>query len=488
MTTSPNQEPRVLKPLRGVVVQSLKRPFCGFCGLGFWKAGWPAKKLNHRNLVQGKVFPCQSWFWTKNGHCCQRIRNEFGLFCFVFLGGGLGVGPREKVPCQVELWTKSGICVAYLELGPLLFFVCFGVGGGREGGGGPLPEPILNQKWPLLSEKIEKNLGLGGWSPEGIALQGGIAEIVLQIDLRCATWVFAVSCLLWFLIYLTVAYHLPHGGIWSTNVVVAYDLPYGGLWSTCSGLWSTFFGPFCSPVARLVLGEHWGRWYAITSKLREILSHYVKNWGISHGGLWSTQRAHKPSFTTPCGGSWSTSMLHLVGTSSTTPQTGPDILLRKGSPQDDGQKKKEVGTNSPLAKPCLSLLSDVCSIVMLHHASAKKIVQLVGVTHSRHDQKAQMSINVCSRDLVCAPPENCAVWVQIITGSLFIIENVLPKNYRNRYRLEIRMNSFNYHYRYRLASAVTPSFPLIPRYHFESHFEWICQSFHYRYRLEMFLN
>ena len=32
------------------------------------------------------------------------------------------------------------------------------------------------------------------------------------------------------------------------------------------------------------------------------------------------------------------------------------------------------------------------------------------------------------------------VWVKMITGSLVIIENLFPQNYRYRYRLEIRMN------------------------------------------------
>ena len=48
-----------------------------------------------------------------------------------------------------------------------------------------------------------------------------------------------------------------------------------------------------------------------------------------------------------------------------------------------------------------------------------------------------------------------AVRVKIITGSLVTIENLFPQNNRYRYRLEIRMHSFNCHYRHRL---VTPSF------------------------------
>ena len=45
------------------------------------------------------------------------------------------------------------------------------------------------------------------------------------------------------------------------------------------------------------------------------------------------------------------------------------------------------------------------------------------------------------------------VRVKIVTGSLVIIENLLPENYRYRYRLEIRMN---YHYRYRLGPRSHP--------------------------------
>ena len=45
------------------------------------------------------------------------------------------------------------------------------------------------------------------------------------------------------------------------------------------------------------------------------------------------------------------------------------------------------------------------------------------------------------------------VRVKIITGSLVILENLLPENYRSRYRLEIRMN---YHYHYRLGARSHP--------------------------------
>ena len=41
----------------------------------------------------------------------------------------------------------------------------------------------------------------------------------------------------------------------------------------------------------------------------------------------------------------------------------------------------------------------------------------------------------------------------MITGSLVILENLFPENYRYRYRLEIRMN---YHYRYRLGPRSRP--------------------------------
>ena len=42
------------------------------------------------------------------------------------------------------------------------------------------------------------------------------------------------------------------------------------------------------------------------------------------------------------------------------------------------------------------------------------------------------------------------VRVKIITGSFVTLEKNFPRNDRSRYRLEIRMNSFNYHYRFRL--------------------------------------
>ena len=45
---------------------------------------------------------------------------------------------------------------------------------------------------------------------------------------------------------------------------------------------------------------------------------------------------------------------------------------------------------------------------------------------------------------------------QIITGSLVTLENLFPQNSRYRYRLEIRMNSFNYHYSYRLGVRSHP--------------------------------
>ena len=45
------------------------------------------------------------------------------------------------------------------------------------------------------------------------------------------------------------------------------------------------------------------------------------------------------------------------------------------------------------------------------------------------------------------------VRVKIITGSLVILGNLFPENYRYRYRLEIRMN---FHYRYRLGVRSHP--------------------------------
>ena len=37
-------------------------------------------------------------------------------------------------------------------------------------------------------------------------------------------------------------------------------------------------------------------------------------------------------------------------------------------------------------------------------------------------------------------PKTITVQVKIITGSLVILENLFPQNYRYRYRLEIRRN------------------------------------------------
>ena len=44
----------------------------------------------------------------------------------------------------------------------------------------------------------------------------------------------------------------------------------------------------------------------------------------------------------------------------------------------------------------------------------------------------------------------------LLPQSCYSFENVFPKNYRYRYRLEIRMNSFDYHYRYRLGVRSHP--------------------------------
>ena len=65
--------------------------------------------------------------------------------------------------------------------------------------------------------------------------------------------------------------------------------------------------------------------------------------------------------------------------------------------------------------------------------------------------------------------KSLTVRVKIITGSLVILENLFPKNYRYRYCLEIPMNSLITITVTVLASAVTPAFPLIPNYHLESY-------------------
>ena len=49
---------------------------------------------------------------------------------------------------------------------------------------------------------------------------------------------------------------------------------------------------------------------------------------------------------------------------------------------------------------------------------------------------------------------------KIITGSLVIPENLLPPNCRYCYRREIRMNSFNFHYLYRLGVHSHPFIPI----------------------------
>ena len=77
------------------------------------------------------------------------------------------------------------------------------------------------------------------------------------------------------------------------------------------------------------------------------------------------------------------------------------------------------------------------------------------------------------------------VRVKIITGSLVIPENLLPKNYRYRYRLEIRMN---FHYRYRLGVRSHPFISIDSNYRLESHLNLFSPKYRYRYRLEMFLN
>ena len=66
--------------------------------------------------------------------------------------------------------------------------------------------------------------------------------------------------------------------------------------------------------------------------------------------------------------------------------------------------------------------------------------------------------------------------------------NWFPQNYRYRYRLEIRMKSLITITITVLESAVTPSFPLIPKYHVEFILTQFPPNYPYRYRLEMFLN
>ena len=83
------------------------------------------------------------------------------------------------------------------------------------------------------------------------------------------------------------------------------------------------------------------------------------------------------------------------------------------------------------------------------------------------------------------PCQPITVRVKIITGSLVILENLFPENYRYRYRLEIRMN---YHYRYRLGPRSRPLISIDSQLPSRKSFELISSNYRYRYRLEMFLN
>ena len=74
---------------------------------------------------------------------------------------------------------------------------------------------------------------------------------------------------------------------------------------------------------------------------------------------------------------------------------------------------------------------------------------------------------------ICSSPKT-TIRVQIITGSLVILEKLFPQNNRYRYRLEIWFHVITVIVTV-LASAVTPSFPLIPNYHLESHLNSFCR-------------
>ena len=78
------------------------------------------------------------------------------------------------------------------------------------------------------------------------------------------------------------------------------------------------------------------------------------------------------------------------------------------------------------------------------------------------------------------------VRVKIIIGSLVILENLFPPNHSYRYRLEIRMNSFNDHYRFRLGVRSHPFISIGSQLPSWKAFEWTFQDYRYRYRLEMF--
>ena len=76
------------------------------------------------------------------------------------------------------------------------------------------------------------------------------------------------------------------------------------------------------------------------------------------------------------------------------------------------------------------------------------------------------------------------VQVKKIAGSLVIIENLFAQNYR--YRLEFRMNSLNYHCRYRLGVHSHPFISIDSQLPSWKSFELIFQDYRCRYRLERF--
>ena len=68
------------------------------------------------------------------------------------------------------------------------------------------------------------------------------------------------------------------------------------------------------------------------------------------------------------------------------------------------------------------------------------------------------------------------VRVKIITGSLVSLENVFPQSYRYHYRLEFGWIDLITITVTVLASAVTPSLPLVPNYHLERHMNLFSRS------------
>ena len=75
------------------------------------------------------------------------------------------------------------------------------------------------------------------------------------------------------------------------------------------------------------------------------------------------------------------------------------------------------------------------------------------------------------------------VRVKLITGSLLTLENLFPQSYR--YRLEVRTNSFNYHFRYRIGVCSHPFISIDSQSPSWKPFELISPNYRYRYRLEI---